>query len=125
MIRRPPISPLFPYTPLSRSPPGFDEQPHALLATPPDSNRRAHAQASMLILARVGVLDPLGDVLDRDQPLELEAIVDHQELFDTMLVQNLPGLIQRRALRRRDEVLPGHDLGDLEIHACLETQVPV
>ena len=42
-----------------------------------------------------------------------------------MLVQNLPGLIQRRAFRRRDEVLPGHDLGDLEIHACLEAQVPV
>src|SRR2546426_391271 len=37
--------------PHAHVPPGFDEQRHALLGTPPAPNRRAHAQASMLILA--------------------------------------------------------------------------
>src|SRR5207249_11217471 len=80
ILRLPSISTLFPYTTLFRS-----------------------------ILARVGVLDTLGDILDRDQALELEAVVDHQELFNPVLVQNLPRLVQRRAFRRRDEVLPGHE----------------
>ena len=56
-------------------------------------------------LVASGYCDPLLDVLDRDQALEPPVVVDDRQLLDLVPVQDLLGLVERGADRRRDEVL--------------------
>src|SRR5262249_29937181 len=89
------------------------------------SYRGAYPQAPVDILGGAGIFDLLLDVLDGDQTLQVESIIDHQEFLDAMPVENLFGFFERGAHRYRYEVFLRHDVFDGEIHACLETQVPV
>ncbi len=67
-----------------------------------DTDGRANAQPAMSILAGIGIFDPLFDVLDGDQSLEVELLVDDRELLDPMLMQDLAGLFEAGPFRRRD-----------------------
>jgi hypothetical protein len=69
----------------------------------------ADAQSALLVLASVGVRLALLDVLDGDKTDALEGVVDHQQLFDAVLVQKLLGDIETDADAHRDHVL-GHQL---------------
>ena len=69
-----------------------------------DTDRGADAEPPERVLRRVGMLDPLLDVLDRDQPAKLPVRVDDRKLLDLVPVQDLLGLAERRSDRRRDEV---------------------
>ena len=93
------------------------------IARGPD--RRAHAQASLAVLGGIRVLQLLLNVLDRDQALEREVFVHHQQFFHAMLVQDGLGLFQRGAHRNRDQVFLGHDFGNRQVEAILETQVAI
>jgi len=55
------------------------------------------------VLAGVGVLRDLQDVLDRDEPLEVVRPVHHEELLDPVLVEYLAGLVERRPHRDGDQ----------------------
>ena len=90
-----------------------------------DADRRADAQPSEAVLARVRVLDHLLDVLDRDQPLQHEALVDDQKLLDLVAVQELARLFERRADRHGEQRIARHDVGDRPIEIGLEPQVAV
>ena len=57
-----------------------------------------------LVLRRVRVLDPLLDVLDRDQALQAPVGVDDRQLLDPVAVEDRLRLLERRADRRGDEV---------------------
>ena len=70
-----------------------------------DADRRADAQPAERVLAGVRILDQLLDVLDGDQPLQPVVVVDHQQLLDLVLVEDLARLVERRADRHRDQVL--------------------
>ena len=83
---------------------GVDERGGALERVRPDSDGGADPQAPLVVLRRVRILDPLRDVLDRDQPLEQPVGVDDGELLDLVAVEDRLGLLERRADRRRDEV---------------------
>ena len=72
--------------------PGLEQRVHPLLPVRPHPHRGPHPQAAELVLAGVGVLLDLLDVLDGDEPLEVVVIVHHQELFDAVLVQEGLGL---------------------------------
>ena len=55
----------------------------------------------------------------------MEVIVHDEELLYPMLVQQLDGVIERGAHRRRDQVFLGHDLANLLGHVGLEPKIPV
>ncbi len=102
-----------------------DERFGALHRVPADADRRADAQPAEAVLARVGVLDHLLDVFDRDQALEHEAVVDDQQLFDLVAVEELARLLERRADRHGEQRIARHDVGDRPIEVGLEAQVAV
>ena len=89
------------------------------------ANGPAHAQAALFIFAGVGVFQFLLDVLDRDQALEVVLIVDHEKLFDAMLMQNQFRLFKRGAHRDRDQVLLGHHVAHRHIGARFKAKVAV
>ena len=60
------------------------------------AHRRGDAEPAMLVLVRVGMLAPLEDVLDRDEPLEHALRVDHRQLLDPVLRQDPLRLVERR-----------------------------
>ena len=84
---------------------GADELARAVEDVAGDADGGADAQPPERVLRGVGVLDRLLDVLDRDEALEVSGAVDDEELLDAVLVEELLGLLERRADRRRDQVL--------------------
>ena len=103
----------------------FHQQVHPLIRIRPDADGRAHAQPPMFVLAGIRVFDTFFDVLDGDQALQLELLVDDRQFLDAVLVEDLPGLLQRRAFRRRHELLPFHDLRHLQVHPRFEPEIAV
>ncbi len=64
----------------------------------------------MPVLTRIGILDPLFDILNGDEPLQFILLVDDRQLFDPVLVQDLPRLLETGAFRRRHQSVPLHHL---------------
>src|SRR5271165_1518651 len=93
------------------------------IATRPE--RRSHAQTTLRIFCGTWIFQLLLNVLDRDQPFESELIVDHQQLFHAMFVQNLFRFFERGANRNRDQMILGHHLGNGQIEARLKAQIAV
>ena len=89
------------------------------------SNGAGDAQAALLILAGVGILQLLLDVFDCDQALELVVVVDDEELFDAVLVEDVLGLFERGADRDGDEVGLGHHVADGNVGARDKAQIAV
>src|ERR1035438_8175530 len=69
------------------------------IARGPDG--RADAQPSLAVLGGIRILQLLLNILDRDQALEGEVLVHHQQFLHAMLVQDGLGLLQRGAHRNR------------------------
>ena len=78
---------------------GVDQRAGALERIRADADRGADTKAALLVLGRERELDPLLDVLDRDQALEVTVRVDDRELLDLVAVQDLVRLVERRADR--------------------------
>jgi hypothetical protein len=105
---------------------GRDERFHPLLAVPYGSDRRADAQTAEIILACERMLGCLQNVLDGDQPLELEAIVDHQHALEPVLMHERLGVLELGALGDGDQLVAfGHDRGDRLVEVGLEPQVAI
>ena len=78
------------------------------------------------VLAGVGVLTRLLDVLHGDQPAQLEIPIHHQHLLDSVLVQKRADLALGGALAYRDEpILRCHRCRDRVVEMGLEAQVAV
>ena len=92
---------------------GIDQQLGALIAALADRGRRGHAQAALRVLAGERMGDRLFHVLDGDQADAAILIVDHDQLFDAMLVQHPLRLVLADALAHRDEVFVRHQLARL------------
>ena len=88
---------------------GVDERSGALERVRTDSDCGADPQAPLVVLRRFRVLDPLRDVLDRDQALEPPVGVDDGELLDLVAMEDRLRLLERRADRRRDQIAVGHE----------------
>ncbi len=78
-----------------------------------DRGGRGHAQPALLVLAGVRMGDRLFDILDGDQADAAILVVDHQQLFDAVLVQHPLRLVLADALAHRDQVFLRHQLRDL------------
>ena len=78
-----------------------------------DGGGGSDAQAALLVLAGVGIGDRLLDVLHGDETDAAILVVDHQQLLDAVLVQQALGLVLADALAHGDELVLGHQLGDV------------
>ena len=89
------------------------------------ADRRTHPQPPLIVLGGAGIFQFLLDVLDRDQALQDVLVVDDQQLFHAVLVQNFFRLLERRSHRHGDQILLGHHLADGNIEARLEAQIAI
>ena len=89
----------------------------------------AAAQRSRPAVVAGGVRELLAllDVLHRDQPGEAAVVVDERQLLDAVALQDRLRLFERRADRRRAEVLGRHELRHraVEVAALAEADVTV
>ena len=77
------------------------ERGHAVEHVGRNAHGRPYAQPAMLVLAGVGVLAPLPNIFKRDEPLQVAVVVDHRQLLDVVLLQDLDRLVEGRSHRRR------------------------
>ncbi len=89
---------------------GPDQQLETFLTIVTDTDRRADAQTPDFILAGVGVLAYLFNVLDRNQPFKSKTVINNQQLLDSVFMQVLFRFLQRCAGRDRDQFVLGHDI---------------
>ena len=104
---------------------GGDERLRALDRVRPDPDRCTHPEPPLRVLRGAGELDPLGDVLDRDQPAQDPVLVDDRELLDPVAVEKALGLAEGRPDRRGHEVARGHQRRDRLRDVLLEAEVAV
>ena len=97
----------------------------ALLAVGTNADRRTDTQAPAVVTASVRELAELLDVLDRDEAEQPARVVDHEQLLDPVLVQDVLRLVERHARARRHQISTGHDLAHRPIEMTLEAQVAV
>ena len=89
------------------------------------SDGRASAQAALLVLGGVRVFQLFLDVLNGDESLQVVMLVNHQELFHAMPMQDFLGLFERSAHRDGDQVFLRHHVLDRQIEARFEAQIAV
>ena len=90
-----------------------------------DPDGGTNSEASPLVLGGVRVLARLLDVLDGDQSAKVEMLVHYREFLNLVLLQDVLGILQGCAYGRRDQIIPGHGLGNRPVHIVLEAEVPV
>ena len=93
--------------------------------SPDEPSAAPTRKPALRILGGVRILQLLLNVLDRDQALQDVLIVDHQQFFHAMAMQNRLGLFERGADGHGDEVFLGHHARNGQIEARLEAQVAI
>jgi len=94
--------------------------PHA------DADGSGGQQPSLVVLTGVGMLGGFLDILDGNEPAEIERIVDDQNLLDAVLVEQVLDLLAGRPFTDRHQPLARrHDAAHRLVHAGLEAQVAV
>src|SRR5690606_31112161 len=105
---------------------GPREQFGALLGVATDADCRAHPQFALFVLAGVRVLGGLQDVLDGDQPAQLERVVDDQHALEPVTVHQRLRFFERGPFPDRDQPLARrHDPAGGLVEPGLETKVAV
>ena len=79
----------------------------------------------MLVFRRLGILDPLLDVLDGDETFQTKAVVHDQKFFYAVLVQDFFRVLEFRPHGNTNQVLARHHVFDGQVGARLEAQVAV
>ena len=89
------------------------------------ADRRAHAQASLLVFGGVGEFEFFLDVFYGDQAFEVVILIHHEQFFDAVALQDSFGFFERGAHGHGDEIFLGHDVADGLIEVALESQVAI
>ena len=105
--------------------PGLDQRLGALKPGRTGADRRADPQPPVRILAGVREKLRLLDVLDGHQADQSEVVVDHQQLLDAMLVQELLGLLAPDPLGHRHQAIRGHQFAHRHAQVGRKADVPV
>ena len=101
-----------------------DERLHPLIGPLSGADRRSDPKLLVLVLAGIGILARLLDVLDGHESAQLEVPVHHQHLLDPVGVQETTNLRLRGAFAHRDEpVLRRHYARDRVVVVRLEAQI--
>ncbi len=104
---------------------GIEQRLGAFQSVIADAGSRRDAQAAILVLAGVGEGLGLFHVLDGDEADAAIGIVDHQQLLDPVLVQEPPRFVTADAGLGRDQLVLGHQAGDLLVHLGRKAHVAV
>ena len=89
-----------------------------------DAHGSGHAQATACVLAGIGARLHLDDVFISDEADEVVVLINHGQLLNFVLLQNVSGFLEGD-LRGGDEAFARHHLGDGAVEATLEAQVAV
>src|SRR6516165_3687645 len=84
-----------------------------------------HPQAPLLVFAGIRIGDRFFDVLYREQADAAIGSIDHEKLFDAMLMQEAFRLVLPDAFADRDQSLISHQLGDFLALISGESHVSV
>src|SRR6266545_421821 len=104
--------------------PRLEERLDPGLPVDADADGGAAQKPAERVLRGVRVLLDLLDVLDRDEPLQLEGVVHDEQLLDAVGVKEVLRLVDRHPDAGGDEV-PRHHLLDALLEVLLEAQVAV
>ena len=104
---------------------GVDQAGGALEEVASGADGTGYAEAALFVLAGVGVFELFLDVFDGDEAFEFVGVVDDEEFFDTVLVEDLFGVFEGGADRDGDEVVLGHDVADGDAGVADEAEVAV
>ncbi len=77
-----------------------------------DADSCAAQQPAVFIPGRIRVLHRFFDILDRNQALQHPFFIHNRELFNAVAAKNILRLGQCSANRCRNEVFPGHNVGN-------------
>ena len=88
-----------------------------------NADRSPHAEPAALILAGIGEVGELVDVLDRDEASQFIVFVNQQQFLDFIFRQNPFSRFKRCIFRGRDQVVLGHDLGEPLVVVRQEPQI--
>ncbi len=103
---------------------GVHQQLDALFSAFAGTDGSTNAQTLLRIAAGIGKIGGFLNVLYGNQAAQLEVVVDHQDLFDPVLVQLGDHLFAAGALRHRHQAIFGrHDRTDFLVQARLEAQI--
>ena len=86
---------------------------------------RADAQTSLFVFRRVRVLQFFLNVFDGNQAFEVVVVIDNQQFFDPMAVEDFLGLFEGCAYGNGDEVFFRHHFRNRQIEARFEAQVAI
>ena len=107
---------------------GFHQSGSTVVGVTQEADAGGNAQTTLFVLGGVRILLGLHEVLHGDQAGEVAFIVNQRQLLDLVLGQQVVGVFLGDVGRAGDEVLAGHDLGNLEPVVILggdETHVAV
>ena len=105
---------------------GFDKQCHPLVGVTAGADRCTHAQCASTVLAGQRVIGRFLEILGRDHSAKLEAVVYHQNFFDTMLVKQGQDFLFVSPFQHRYQLFArSHDGGYRRVELCLKAQIPV
>ena len=97
---------------------------HAVQYVGCDTNTSCYAQTTVGVLASIGVVLHLCDILICDKSDKLTVVIHYGQLLDLVRKQNLRSLLQLCRVCSDDVVL-GHHLLDVTVHIALEAEVAV
>src|SRR5580765_3904624 len=103
----------------------FDQFVGAFFEIAGGANRGGDSQPAQIVFGRGRILDRLLNVLNGDQTFEVFVVVDDQELFDPVLLQDCLRLIQGCADRNRYQRLRRHHFRNRQLETCFETQIAI
>src|SRR5271169_6820630 len=91
--------------------PGRHQELRALETPVADGRGRRDAQAPVRVLGGIRMRCRLLDVLDSDEADAAMGLVDDDQLFDAMVMQQTPRLVARNPFAYRNDLL-GHEIAD-------------
>ena len=104
--------------------PGFHQRSNALVGAGPGTHCRAHTEATLGILAGIGVFGRFLDVFHGDHAAQIAGFIHHNNFLDTMLVQQCLHFVSANTfLHRHQPVLAGHDVFHTLVVVGDETRV--
>ena len=102
-----------------------DQRFDALFSARPHANGCTHTQATSGVARGVRKIGLLGDVLDGDQTLEFKVVIDHQQTFEFVFVEQGLGFERRCPFLHCDQLFTRrHDLACLDVITGLKAQIP-
>src|SRR6266571_4007805 len=89
------------------------------------SSTERSRKSAVLIFGGPRIFQFLLNVLDRDQPFQIELLIHHQQFFDAMTLQQALGFFERGSHRDGDQILLGHHAADGLLQIFLKAQIAI